>query len=130
MTDEHCFEWVYERKFIRDRHVVRNGQAPYAGETLYGWDPKEKRLAYWYWNSDGEMLVGAVEYRADSIVFPTRVHDRQGHRRDARDLGAHGAGQLPRRDEPARRRSVEAALGDGAQAETELIEPAALGYGP
>ncbi len=78
VTDEHCFEWVYERKFIRDRHVVRNGQAPYAGETLYGWDPKEKRLAYWYWNSDGEMLVGTVEYRADSIVFPTEYTTDKG----------------------------------------------------
>ena len=48
-TDEHCFEWVYDRKFIRDRHVVRNGEAPYAGEALYGWDPKAKRLAFWYW---------------------------------------------------------------------------------
>ena len=52
--------------------------APYAGETLYGWDPKEKRLAYWYWNSDGEMLVGAVEYRADSIVFPTEYTTDKG----------------------------------------------------
>jgi hypothetical protein len=77
-TDEHCFEWVYDRKFIRDRHVVRNGKAPYAGETLYGWDAKEKRLAFWYWNSDGEVLVGTVEYRPDSIVFPTRLETDKG----------------------------------------------------
>jgi hypothetical protein len=77
-TDEHCFEWVYDRKFIRDRHVVRNGKAPYAGETLYGWDAKEKRLAFWYWNSDGEVLVGTVEYRPDSIVFPTRYETDKG----------------------------------------------------
>ena len=70
-TDEHCFEWVFDRKFIRDRHVVRNGDAPYAGETLYGWDAERKRLGFWYWNSEGEVLVGAVEYRPDSIVFPT-----------------------------------------------------------
>jgi hypothetical protein len=77
-TDEHCFEWVYDRKFIRDRHVVRNGKAPYAGETLYGWDAKQKRLAFWYWNSDGEVLVGTVEYRPDSIVFPTRLETEKG----------------------------------------------------
>ena len=23
-VDEHCFEWVYDRKFIRDKHIVRN----------------------------------------------------------------------------------------------------------
>ena len=77
-TDEHCFEWVYDRKFIRDRHVVRNGKAPYAGETIYGWDAKEKRMAYWYWNSDGEMMAGTVEYRPDSIVFPTRYETDKG----------------------------------------------------
>ena len=77
-TDEHCFKWVYDRKFIRDRHVVRNGEAPYAGEALYGWDPKEKRLGFWYWNSQGEVLVGTVEYRQDSIVFPTRYETDKG----------------------------------------------------
>jgi hypothetical protein len=77
-TDEHCFEWVFDRKFIRDRHVVRSGEAPYAGETLYGWDPREKRLALWYWNSEGEVLVGAVEYRPGSIVFPTRYITDKG----------------------------------------------------
>ena len=71
-TDEHCFEWVFDRKFIRDRHVVRNGDSPYAGETLYGWDAEKKRLGFWYWNSEGEVIVGAVEYRPDSIVFPTK----------------------------------------------------------
>jgi hypothetical protein len=73
-TDQHCFDWVYDRKFIRDRHVVRNATAPtlYQGETLYGWDPEEKRLAFWYWNSEGEILTGTVEYRPGSIVFPTR----------------------------------------------------------
>jgi hypothetical protein len=57
---------------------VRNGDAPYAGETLYGWDPNEKRLGFWYWNSDGEILTGAVEYRPGAIVFPTKhVTDRR-----------------------------------------------------
>ena len=77
-TDEHCFEWVFDHKFIRDRHVVRNGPSPYAGETLYGWDPKEKRLAFWYWNSDGEILRGTVEYTAESIVFPTQYESKNG----------------------------------------------------
>jgi hypothetical protein len=77
-TDEHCFEWVFDHKFVRDRHVVRHGDAPYAGETLYGWDPKEKRLAFWYWNSDGEFLRGTVEYTAKRIVFPTEYETETG----------------------------------------------------
>ena len=77
-TDEHCFEWVYDRKFIRDRHVVRTGKAPYAGETIYGWDAKAKRLAFWYFNSEGDVMVGTVEYRPDSIVFPTQYETDNG----------------------------------------------------
>ncbi|HEX5574363.1 MAG TPA: hypothetical protein VFX42_00715, partial [Gemmatimonadales bacterium] len=38
----------------------------------YGWDPEKKRLGFWYWNSEGEVLIGAVEYRPGSIVFPTK----------------------------------------------------------
>ena len=77
-TDEHCFEWVFDHKFIRDRHIVRNGDAPYQGETLYGWNPKEKRLEFWYWNSDGEILRGMVEYTAKAIVFPTVYYSKTG----------------------------------------------------
>jgi hypothetical protein len=77
-TDEHCFEWVFDHKFIRDRHVVRNGKAPYEGETLYGWDPKEKRLAFWYWNSEGEILRGRVDYSPEGIVFPTQYEGKTG----------------------------------------------------
>jgi hypothetical protein len=77
-TDEHCFEWVFDRKFIRDRHVVRNGKAPYAGETIYGWDAKQKQMAYWYWNSKGEVITGTVEYQGGTIVFPTRYETEKG----------------------------------------------------
>src|SRR5512144_1524092 len=48
-TDEHCFEWVFDRKFIRDRHTVRGG-APYEGESLYSWDAKANRIAFSYWS--------------------------------------------------------------------------------
>ncbi|HEU5219343.1 MAG TPA: hypothetical protein VFU23_11820 [Gemmatimonadales bacterium] len=68
-TDEHCFEWVFDRKFIRDRHVVRGG-APYQGETIYGWDTATKRMSYWYWSSEGFILTGRVDYSAEGIAFP------------------------------------------------------------
>src|SRR4051812_49896955 len=38
-TDTHCFEWLYDRHFIRVRHVVRGGP-PYEGESTYRVDPK------------------------------------------------------------------------------------------
>ena len=76
-TDEHCFEWVYDKKFIRDRHVVRGGQ-PYQGETLYGWDPREKQLSFWYFNSDGQVIRGEVENTQEGLVFPERITTPEG----------------------------------------------------
>src|ERR1700755_3369496 len=71
-TDEHCFEWVYDRKFIRDRHTVRGG-APYGGETLYSWDPVAKRIAFAYWNTEGQMMNGQVDSAtSDTLAFTTK----------------------------------------------------------
>ena len=77
MTDEHCFEWVHDRKFIRDRHVVRGGK-PYAGESLYGWDAANRRVAFWYFTSEGQVTTGHFEFRGDTIVIPERVQTAKG----------------------------------------------------
>jgi hypothetical protein len=77
VTDEHCFEWVYDKKFIRDRHVARGG-APYQGETIYGWDPATKRLSYTYWNSAGITIVGQVNATPEGVVFPSRYATANG----------------------------------------------------
>jgi hypothetical protein len=71
-TDEHCFTWMYDKKFLRDRHIVRNGKAPYEGETIYFRDLAARQLAYTYWSSDGDVMRGTVEARGDSLIFPTR----------------------------------------------------------
>ena len=76
-TDEHCFEWVFDRKFIRDRHVVEGGE-PYRGESIFGYDATAKKPAFWYWNSDGLVTVGTMEYRGASIVFPERYTGPDG----------------------------------------------------
>jgi len=69
-TDTHCFEWVFDGRFLRDRHVVRDAGAPYEGETLYAWDPQAKRLVYTYWASDGGYSTGTVAPRAEGeLVF-------------------------------------------------------------
>src|SRR5262245_20833526 len=49
-TDEHCFEWVYGGQFLRDRHTVKGGEAPYGGETIYYWDAESKLVNYLYIN--------------------------------------------------------------------------------
>jgi hypothetical protein len=76
-TDEHCFEWVYDRMFIRDRHVVRGGP-PYQGESLYRWDAATKQIAYWYWASPGLVVTGTLEDTPDGMVFPSRYDTPKG----------------------------------------------------
>ena len=76
-TDEHCFEWMLDGKFIRDTHVVRGG-APYAGETIYRWDPTAKQLSFHYWNSEGQLMTGTGTPTADGIDFLTRLPGPKG----------------------------------------------------
>ena len=43
---------------------------PYEGETVYAWDPRQKKIVYTYWASDGAMSTGAVEAdTAGNLVF-------------------------------------------------------------
>lgn len=77
-TDEHCFTWVYDKQFLRDRHIVRNAKAPYEGETMYSLDVAAKQVAYVYWSSDGNTMRGTVEARGDSLMFPTRFDTPRG----------------------------------------------------
>lgn len=73
-TDTHCFESVFDGQFVRDRHVVRGGKRPYAGETLYAWNPAEGKIVFTYWNSDGGLSTGEAQAAGkDEIVFP-EVH--------------------------------------------------------
>lgn len=76
-TDEHCFEWVFDRQFIRDRHVVRGGP-PYSGESLYRWDAAAKRISYWYWASPGFVVTGHLELAPEGMVFPSRLQTPKG----------------------------------------------------
>ena len=52
-TDEHCFEWIYGGQYLRDRHVVAGGPAPYGGETIYFFDAASKTVQYLYINTLG-----------------------------------------------------------------------------
>jgi hypothetical protein len=68
-TDTHCFEWMMDGKFIRDRHTVRGG-APYEGETIWAFDPKQKKVVYHYFASDGAISSGTLNLENGDMVFP------------------------------------------------------------
>lgn len=69
VTDEHCFQWVYGGRFLRDRHVVRGDSVPYEGETTYAWDRAQKKIVYWYIALPGFQSEGNVEPSGDALVF-------------------------------------------------------------
>jgi hypothetical protein len=68
--DEHCFEWVYGGQFLRDRHTVTGGKAPYAGETIYFWDATTKSVNYLYINVLGGNSRGTLQVADGVLVFP------------------------------------------------------------
>jgi hypothetical protein len=79
-NDEHCWEWVWKGKFLRDRHVVRGPQPDYAGETIYGWDPEKRQLRFWYFTNAGFFTTGVMQPREGSAVFPETVVGGGGRR--------------------------------------------------
>jgi hypothetical protein len=78
-TDTHCFEVVFDGQFLRDRHTVNGAKQPYAGETLYAWDPKKKQITYTYWASDGGVSTGVANAEGEStITFPEEYVSDKG----------------------------------------------------
>lgn len=78
-TDEHCFTWVYNGKFVRDRHTVRGGGRPdYLGETIYYWNSPAKQLEYLYVESQGGFSRGVVATAPDALLFPPTSYAENG----------------------------------------------------
>jgi len=78
-TDEHCFAWIFDGKFLRDRHVVRAGdKAVYEGETIYYWNAAAKQVEYLYITAQGGFSQGRVSPEADAIAFPATTLVTEG----------------------------------------------------
>jgi hypothetical protein len=64
-------------KFVRSRHRVIGGSAPYSGETILGYDKASKTLEFTYFNAHGATMRGTIEPTADGLRFPDeRAGDR------------------------------------------------------
>ncbi len=78
-TDEHCFSWVYDGKFLRDRHTVRvEGKPDALGESIYFWNSSARQLEYLYIESDGGFSRGAVSTDRDALIFPDSIFAENG----------------------------------------------------
>jgi hypothetical protein len=69
VTDEHCFRWIMNGHFLRDRHTVRGDSVPYEGESTYAWDTDAKRIVYLYIALPGFYSHGYVEPAENALVF-------------------------------------------------------------
>lgn len=61
-TDEQKFEWLFDGRFLRNQHAVRDekGATIYEGETIYAWDPLTEKVVWWSWNATGGHIVGTI----------------------------------------------------------------------
>lgn len=73
-VDTHCFEPVFDDKFVRDRHEVTGGEDIYRGETIYGWNAETKRVEYTYWSSEGGVSRGCMVPKGSALEFGNEEH--------------------------------------------------------
>ena len=73
-TDTHCWSAMPGGRQVRDRHVVHGAPGPYAGESIYRWDPESRRIRYDYYASDGGHSSGFVEASANRLSFPEEAY--------------------------------------------------------
>jgi hypothetical protein len=68
--DEHCFEWFYDGKFLRDTHVVTGDERPYGGETIFYWDAAAREVQYIYFTVTGGVSRGSMQPMEGALHFP------------------------------------------------------------
>lgn len=91
-TDEHCFSWIYDGKFLRDRHTVRaEGKPDALGESIYLWNPAQNQLEYLYIESNGGFSRGPVSQDKDSLIFPDTTYVEGGRTMVYRSRWRHSA---------------------------------------
>ena len=69
VTDEHCFKWIYDGRFLRDHHIVVGDSVPYEGESTYAWDAASKQIVFWYIALPGFYSHGTVAPTDSVLLF-------------------------------------------------------------
>jgi hypothetical protein len=91
-SDEHCFSWIYDGKFLRDQHTVHaDGKPDALGESIYFWNSATKQLEYLYIESDGGFSRGPVTADKDSLIFPDTNYVENGKTQVYRSRWQHSA---------------------------------------
>lgn len=74
MKDTQCYGTQYG-KFLRGTIQLSNlgedpGKAPYEGDSVWAWDPKQKKISFYYWSSAGTFGVSEGSVEGEMIRFP------------------------------------------------------------
>lgn len=69
-TDEHCYKWEQEGRYLRERHTVIGANPPYYGETTFYWDFDAKAVKYIYWSNTGGYSTGTSISENGMIKYP------------------------------------------------------------
>ena len=79
-TDEHCFNWLYDGRALRDVHTVRApGRPDYVGDTTYYWDSAAKRVEFLYVENLGGISRGVVDTSTPGVLqFPPTQYVADG----------------------------------------------------
>lgn len=84
MHDLQCFEWMFERKFVRNTHVVTNPKPIYSGETIYRHDPDAKQIGFHYFTSTGALSQGHLHPTGNGYLIPETHVGADGKRTELR----------------------------------------------
>jgi hypothetical protein len=78
-TDEHCFQWLYDGRALRDTHTVRApGRPDYIGETTYYWDSVARQVQFLYFENQGGISRGTMEATSGALIFPATQYVADG----------------------------------------------------
>lgn len=85
-SDTQKFEWLYNGKFLRNTHWVKNagGDVVYEGETVFAWDHKKKTVVWWYWNTTGGHMTGTLWEEDGAYMFEGENNAPDGQTAKAR----------------------------------------------
>lgn len=73
-----CYDWMLGAAFLRSRHRIIEGTAPYSGETIIGRNPASGRLEYTYFSSNGGVMRGEIVPTDDGLEFPPGTMEMGG----------------------------------------------------
>ncbi|HEU5179180.1 MAG TPA: hypothetical protein VFW45_00185 [Candidatus Polarisedimenticolia bacterium] len=83
VKDTQCYGTQYGR-FLRGTIQLGNpdddpGRSPYEGDSVWAWDPKKKKISFYYWSSAGTFGVsdGLVDGEMIRFPDPPRLDARQ-----------------------------------------------------